>query len=81
MKELWRKLGICEAQKWKNFRAKVGDLRDLRTSETSEGVRSSFKFWRYSDSSRKESKGEDSEGGDWMMILATLQMRSRRGSG
>lgn len=81
MKELWRKLGIFEGQKWKNFKANVGDLRDLRISEISEGVRLTLKVSRYSAISWKESEGEDLEDDVWLMILASLQMRSRRGSG
>lgn len=39
MKQSWRNLGISEGQNRKKRRAKVGDLRFLRISEASEGVR------------------------------------------
>lgn len=43
MKELWRNLGIEEGQNRKNWRARVGEVRDLRISEASEGVRVSVR--------------------------------------
>lgn len=41
-----RNFGILSGQNRKNWRARVGDLRDLRTSEASEGVKDRDKVSR-----------------------------------
>lgn len=79
MKASCRKFGRCERQKWKNSRARVGDFRALRISETSEEVGGTFRAWRYSERSRKGS-GEDAADFDWRSLAAST-MSSRRGRG
>jgi hypothetical protein len=76
-------LGLREGQKWKNLKASVGFLSDLRISEASRGVKEIERDWRYSVRSEKGSgrevclveRGFVAERRIWV----TLQIRSRRG--
>lgn len=74
MKELWRKLGIPEAQNRKNSRHRWGWFRHFRISEASAVVMVRFRVVRYSERSGKGSEEE------WRSFV-TLQMRSRLGRG
>lgn len=66
----WRKLGDREEQKWKNFKAREGQFRDLRMREASLVVRVGERDERYCERSAK--------GLDWnwdlVRMCVTLQM-------
>lgn len=75
MKASWRKLGEREGQKWKNFKAREGQFRDLRMREASAVVRIGEREETYSERPRK---GTDL---DLVRMCVTLQMSWWRGIG
>lgn len=68
----WRKLGDREEQKWKNFKAREGQLRDLRMREASSVVRVGERDERYCERSVKGLVWD----WDWDLVrmCVTLQM-------